>query len=155
MLSRPFLGRPINYHSRERNLLFRRFFRCAPKIVQTAGEQQTFLVKSVFFIGDAAIVLPGILLYCRLPRVIFLLLRFREFFALLARNFKLTKTPRQSFLTACDCCLAHPTPSHTPSRASLNFGGALHDFNGGSTRFLVYPGPRGQRVPSGDPMLRR
>ena len=29
--------------------------------------------------------------------------------------------------------------------------GALHDLNGGRTRFLVAPGPRSQRVPSGDP----
>ena len=29
--------------------------------------------------------------------------------------------------------------------------GALHDLNGGRMRFLVPPGPRSQRVPSGDP----
>ena len=46
-----------------------------------------------------------------------------KIFVLLARNFESTKTPRESLLDACDCHLAHPTPSHTPSGASLNFEG--------------------------------
>ena len=33
--------------------------------------------------------------------------------------------------------------------------GALHDLNGGRRRFLVPPGPRSQRVPSGNPTQRR
>ena len=44
---------------------------------------------------------------------------------LLARNVEYTKTPRESFLAAYDCRLAHSTHSHTPSGASLNFGGAV------------------------------
>ena len=48
-------------------------------------------------------------------------LRFWKFFG--AVNFEFTKTPRESFLAAYDCCLAHPTPSHTPSGTSLNLGG--------------------------------
>ena len=42
---------------------------------------------------------------------------------LLARNFEFTKTPRESFLAALDCCLGHPTSSHIPSGASLKFRG--------------------------------
>ena len=49
---------------------------------------------------------------------------FPEPFVLLARNFEHTKTPRQSFLAACDCRLAHPTPSHTPRQEqSLSVAG--------------------------------
>ena len=44
---------------------------------------------------------------------------------LLAPKFESTKTPRESLLDAYDCCLAHPTPSHIPSGASLNFEGAF------------------------------
>ena len=36
---------------------------------------------------------------------------------------RVAKTPRESLLDAYDCCLAHPTPSHTPSGASLDFEG--------------------------------
>ena len=42
---------------------------------------------------------------------------------LLARSFEFTKTPRESFLAAYDCCLAHPRPPHTSSGTSLNFAG--------------------------------
>ena len=50
--------------------------------------------------------------------------RFFEIFVLLTRNFEYTKTPRESFLGAYDCRLVHPTPSRTPSGASLNFAGS-------------------------------
>ena len=79
------------------------------------GEQQT-RGKSRFFIGDVLIVLGS-------RACIEMFLRFWEIFVLLARNFESTKTSRESLLDAYDCCLAHPTPSHTPSGASLNFGG--------------------------------
>ena len=36
---------------------------------------------------------------------------------------QLHKNWRELFLAAYDWCLAHPTPSHTPSGASLNFAG--------------------------------
>ena len=49
--------------------------------------------------------------------------RFREFFVLLAGYFEFTETLRGSFLAAYDCCLAYPTPSHTPSGAPLNIAG--------------------------------
>ena len=43
---------------------------------------------------------------------------------LLGRNFEFMKTPRDSFLAVSDdCWQAHPTPSYTPSGASLNFAG--------------------------------
>ena len=48
---------------------------------------------------------------------------FCPLFVRLARNFEYTKTPRESILAMFDCHLAHPTPSHTPSAASLNFAG--------------------------------
>ena len=42
-----------------------------------------------------------------------------------------------------------------PGTIKLSLPGAVHDFNGGRTRFLVPPGPRSQRVPSGDQTERR
>ena len=52
-------------------------------------------------------------------------LRFWECCVLLARNFDFTKKKSESFLAAYgyDCCLAHPTLSHTPLGAPLNFAG--------------------------------
>ena len=44
---------------------------------------------------------------------------------LLVRNFESTKIPRESLLNTYDCCLAHPTPSHTPSGASLISGAVV------------------------------
>ena len=46
----------------------------------------------------------------------------RVFALLLAciRFFVLTKIPLESFLVAYHCCLAHPTPLHTPLRAPLD-----------------------------------
>ena len=38
-----------------------------------------------------------------------------------------TKTPRESVLTAQDCCLAYPTPSRISSGACLNFAGCDHN----------------------------
>lgn len=37
----------------------------------------------------------------------------------LATNFEYTKTPREPFLGAYDCCLVHPMPPHTPQGACL------------------------------------
>ena len=45
-------------------------------------------------------------------------------FIVMARNFELTKTTRESFLAANDCCLAHPTPSYIPSGVPLMFAGS-------------------------------
>ena len=33
------------------------------------------------------------------------------------------ESPRESFLAAYDCCLAHPTPSHAPQGTCFNFVG--------------------------------
>ena len=88
---------------------------CREELHDPPGEQQT-RGKSRFFIGDVLIVLGS-------RACIEMFLRFWEIFVLLARNFESTKTSRESLLDAYDCCLAHPTPSHTPSEASLNFGG--------------------------------
>ena len=38
---------------------------------------------------------------------------------LLAPNFEYTKTPRESFQAAYDCCLAQSAPPHTPSGAGV------------------------------------
>ena len=47
---------------------------------------------------------------------------FCDFFVLLAHNFEFTETPRESFLAAYDCCVAHPTPAKHPymERASIS-----------------------------------
>ena len=52
-----------------------------------------------------------------------------------------------------DCKWGIPGPVfRRPGADQASFpSGTLHDFNGGRTRFLVPPGPRSQRVPSGYP----
>ena len=59
----------------------------------------------------------------RLPRVKRFFFFILGVLVLLARYLKFTKAPCQSFLAAYGCFLAHPTPSHTPSGACLNFAG--------------------------------
>ena len=81
------------------------------------GEQQT-RGKSRFFIGDVLVALGS-------RAWIEIFGRFSEIFVLLARNFESTTTPRESLLDAYDCCLALPTPSHTPSRSVPEFRGLL------------------------------
>ena len=48
-----------------------------------------------------------------------MLLRFWEFFVLLARNFEFTKTPRESFLAAYDCLLSGAPDALTHSIKSI------------------------------------
>ena len=71
------------------------------------------MVKAVLLIGNEAMVLGS-----RARNEIFNDSDLKVF-ALLARNVEIMKTPRGSFLAAYDH-LAQPTPSHTPSEASLD-----------------------------------
>ena len=54
-------------------------------------------------------------------------LRSCEFLVLLARNFVFSKTPSESLLVACDCCLAHPTPSHASHKEFASISWAVVD----------------------------
>lgn len=85
------------------------------------------LVNGHFFVGDVAIVLcyRGLfLLY-----ILAILGVFCATYSLVTSS--MTKIPRESFLAAYDCFLAHPEPSHTSSGASPDFAGGVQAFSRG------------------------
>lgn len=75
--------------------------------------------KSFFFIRDS----HGTINICR--RVNSNIELFRDLFVLLGRNFQYTKTPRESFLVAGDCCLARTPPAHTPHQELASISPAV------------------------------
>ena len=52
-------------------------------------------------------------------------LHFFHFLVTLAGNFDCTKSPRESFLVAYDCCPLHPTPSRLTVSLAENRGLSL------------------------------